>query len=112
MTTHVWMCQCLCPKRHAILGGAGLADNAVDAYEKIEAPLRESIERMLWMGDINRWCGICHANAKTWHYETERTRYHTMEEAHEPMRRVEAENIKAGIVLGEILGLGTKKPSS
>jgi hypothetical protein len=107
---HVWMCQCLCPKRHAILGAAGLADGSGEARKVVEQPLRESLERMLRSGEFNPWCGICKAPADTWRYETARTRYATMEEAQEPLRKSEAANVAAGIVLGEFGG--TKKPPS
>lgn len=28
---HVWICQCLCPQRHAILAASGEADNVTGA---------------------------------------------------------------------------------
>ena len=98
----VWMSQCLCPQRHAILAGAGMADEADMAIEAVEKPLRESVEHMLRISEINPWCGLCHARADTWHYETEPTKYRTMWEATEPLRRAEAANIAAGLTIGEL----------
>jgi hypothetical protein len=41
--TRVWIAQCLCPQRHAILTSAGEAADRDEAEDDIEQPLRGRI---------------------------------------------------------------------
>jgi hypothetical protein len=77
----VWIAQCLCPSRHAILAAVGEADDEQTAGKEIRAPLTETVADMLEDGVINRWCGLCGAKPETWHFEVARTPFATVEEA-------------------------------
>lgn len=78
--TRVWICQCLCPQRHAILANSGEARDVTDASE-LAMMLRATVKEMIGDGTINPWCGLCHAKVETWTYDLGRTRFATMAEA-------------------------------
>lgn len=92
----VWLAQCLCPERHAILAAAREAEGRLHAVA-IVSSLRETIETMIAAGEINPWCGLCYARSDTWHYELGRTRFTTMQEAEPEMRKAERNQ---GIIRG------------
>jgi hypothetical protein len=103
----VWIAQCLCPQRHAIMAAANEARDRQHA-QRLLAELKKTVEEWLAKGVINPWCGICHAEKAMWHYEIGRTRWETMTEANAALAKTAAENITAGILYGEVLGLPTK----
>jgi len=86
----VWIAQCLCPARHAILAVAGEAEEET-ASQTLLVPLREEIALLLASGTINPFCGICLSPDDTWKYEVGRTRFRTMDEAKPSLRKSEAE---------------------
>jgi hypothetical protein len=86
----VWIAQCLCPQRHAILAAGGEADGEAAATEAVTYPLRKFVEGMLQSGALNPWCGLCSARPSTWRYELGRTRWRTIEEAEPHLRGSEA----------------------
>ena len=67
----VYLIQCLCPNRHAIMGIAyearGPSNVRLAAFKLVMAQLIEEKA-------INPWCELCHS--RDWHYETEKTRFH------------------------------------
>lgn len=85
----VWIAQCLCPQRHAILAVADVAATAAEA-NKIVTALHKQVEGML-NGALNPWCGLCGARNDTWHIEVGRTQWRTLEEA---LPHIRAEEIK------------------
>lgn len=95
----VWIAQCLCPARHAIVAMSGEAEDEV-AAAAISQATREQVERMLNSGAINPWCGLCGAASETWRYELGRTRFTTMAEAAPDLRANEAEQAVTRAVLG------------
>lgn len=100
MSKRVWIAQCLCPDRHAILANAGEAETEQEAEQQITT-LRETIAVLLDADFINPWCGICNAKPETWHYEVRRTPFETMAEAM-PALQVEADkNALAAAVFGD-----------
>ena len=103
----VWVAQCLCPQRHAIMAAANEARDR-DHAQRLLVELERAIEDWLAKGVINPWCGICHAKQETWRYEVGRTRWETLDEANAALAQTAAENITAGILFGEVLGLPTK----
>lgn len=99
--SHVWIAQCLCPERHAIMAVSGEADNAEDAAD-ITWALREKVEELLHSRAINPWCGLCNALSFTWRYELGLTRFRTMEEATAELRRNEAEQAVTRQLYGDM----------
>lgn len=99
---HVWIAQCLCPQRHCILAAAGAAEDARDAEEHIANPLRTRMAGLLKSGAINAWCGLCHSPADSWRYEIGSTRFASMEEAAEALRRSEREQAVTRAVWGDL----------
>ena len=81
----VYLIQCLCPNRHAIMGIAyeagGPSNERLAAFKLVMAQLIEE-------KTINPWCELC--RSRDWHYETAKTGYRTMDEAEGPLRAVEA----------------------
>jgi len=100
--TRVWIAQCLCPDRHAILAASGEADSEPAAMSTIAWPLREAIEAALHTGVLNPWCGLCKAGSETWRYEVGRTRYRTMAEAENPLRENEAKQAATRAAFGDM----------
>lgn len=102
----VWIAQCLCPKRHAILAASGEADDEHEARREVGEPLRQAVEKLVSDGTINPWCGICSAEQSTWRYEVGRTGFRTAEEARPMLMRLQQENMRAAVVLGGHPGPG------
>jgi hypothetical protein len=86
----VWIAQCLCPQRHAILAAANEADDRSEA-EELVTQLRTQVTRMIGSGTLNPWCGLCGTPRERWLYEVERTRFATMREAMPALRFSERE---------------------
>lgn len=99
----VWLAQCLCPDRHAILATAGEAADA-DAARDLVDHLRRVVEQFTADGLLNPWCGLCHAPSDRWSYELKRTRFSTLTTAEPALAAAEAEQIATGLVLGELGG--------
>ena len=87
----VWLAQCLCPQRHAILAASGMAEDRAAADACVTKPLRTHVMRMIGSGTINPWCGLCKAPAETWRYELERMAFASMAEAEPVLRESERE---------------------
>lgn len=98
---HVWICQCLCPDRHAMTAITGEAESEADA-QRIRTELRRKVIDFLKSGAMNPWCAMCGANRATWRYELRRTVWATMAEAEPHMRQAEAENLAANLVWGDL----------
>jgi hypothetical protein len=79
--TRVWIAQCLCPQRHAIIATAGEAEGRAGAERYVVGPLKFRVASLLRAKTLNPWCGICRAQARTWRYELARTAFATMAEA-------------------------------
>jgi hypothetical protein len=90
-TRRVWIAQCLCPQRHAILAASGEADDREAAEDAVLSPLRDHVEALLTAGTLNPWCGLCKSASPSWTYELGRTRFRSMEEAMPALKRSEAE---------------------
>src|SRR5262249_39276135 len=104
LMAHVWICQCLCPQRHAILASTGEMEDAEQARRKIEVPLRHAIAELLEQQTLNPWCGLCNARVDTWFYETRRTKFRTMAEAAPMLAATEAEMGITRAVFGDMPG--------
>lgn len=87
----VWLAQCLCPHRHAILAAAHVADDEEDAEARVRQPLQAQVEAMLAAGAINPWCGLCQAPVATWRYELTGTAFRSLREAMPALRYSERE---------------------
>jgi hypothetical protein len=98
--TRVWICQCLCPSRHAIVATSGEADSEAAAEETVARPAREAVAIMLRSGAIDPWCGLCRAGSETWRYETRRSRFRTMAEAAPELRRSEEAQAMTRLLAG------------
>lgn len=85
----VWIAQCMCPKRHAILACAGEADDAKEAREAIAKPLATALAAKIATREIDPWCGLCRARVEDWNVEVGRTAFRTMAEAEPALRRSE-----------------------
>jgi hypothetical protein len=85
----VWIAQCLCPQRHAILAATNEADDRSEAEATLIAQLRTHVRRMIGSGTINPWCGLCKAPVESWRYELGRTPYRSIEEAEPSLRQSE-----------------------
>lgn len=97
----VWIAQCLCPQRHAILAASGEAEDQATAEKDLIEPLRAHVTRMIGSGTINPWCGICKAPLESWRYEVGRTRFATMAEAEPVMRQSEREQAEVRRMFGD-----------
>lgn len=101
MADRVWLVQCLCPRRHAIAAVAGEHPDKATAMRKLEPWLCAQVESLLSSRAINPWCGLCHAHAGTWRYETALTRFATMAEAQPALERSQREQILTSILAGK-----------
>jgi hypothetical protein len=73
----VWIVQCLCPSRHAILGVA-FDDTDMGPSQGV-GELRVVVGDLVERGVINDHCGLC--GSRSWTYELGKTKYHSIEEA-------------------------------
>lgn len=76
----VWLGQCQCPQRHAILAWVGEASGGASA-ERLTDELRDIITLMQKEQLLNPWCGLCGAASASWSYDIAATRFATQEEA-------------------------------
>lgn len=102
MSKRVWIAQCLCPQRHAIMAAAG-EDEAT-----VLAELKDTVWGWLARGVIRPWCSICHAEEASWHFEVGRTKWRSMDEAYAEIKETEARNVVAGLLYGDANGTRTK----
>lgn len=102
MTTRVWICQCLCPGRHAMMASANEAASEAEAQQKVRAVLRRSVARLLLAGAMADECAICGAKRATWRYELARTDFATMAEAKPHLEQLQMENALAHALWGGI----------
>jgi hypothetical protein len=100
--SHVWLAQCLCPQRHAILGAAVEADYRPGAEDALIETLRLQVKRMIGSGTINPWCGLCKAPIESWRYEINRTRFASMAEAEPQLRQSEREQAVVRRAFGDL----------
>ncbi len=77
----VWIAQCVCERRHAILAAAAEADNDKQAQKVVLAALREKLKLLIRDGTLNPWCGICVSPRARWLYEIAPTPFNSMKEA-------------------------------
>jgi hypothetical protein len=98
----VWIAQCLCPQRHAILAAGGEAEDHSAAEEALIKPLRTQVTRMIGSGTINPWCGLCKAPIESWRYEVGRTRFASMAEAEPHLRQNEREQAVVRRAFGDL----------
>jgi hypothetical protein len=98
----VWIAQCLCPQRHAILASADEAETPAAAAVSVLDPLRARVSSLLQAGVLNPWCGQCNARSETWQYELGRTPFHSMEEAMPALKQSEAEQMLARFAFGDL----------
>lgn len=108
MTKRVWLAQMKCPGNHTILAAAREVDSGADEKEMITA-LQSGVDEAIDEHVLNPWCGLCGAKAETWTVDLRRTAYATIEEAMPALAKLEAENILAGAVFGDIHR--TQKPN-
>lgn len=101
MTKRVWIAQCICPGRHAILALSGEAENAAEA-EPIVSMLRIQVGALLEARVFNPWCSLCHAKSETWRYEVGRTRFTSMEEAKPHLEQNQREQAAVNAAFGDI----------
>jgi hypothetical protein len=97
----VWICQCLCPGRHAILALAGEANDGREANAAIRTPLRTQVTAILAAGKLNPWCSLCGASPSTWRFELRETVFTSMDEASPVLRRFEADQAMTRALLGD-----------
>jgi len=98
----VWICQCLCPSRHCIVASTDEAESEAEAKKTVRAPLRRQVAEMLSSGAINPWCAMCGAKRSTWRYELGRTVFGSMEEALPAMQEMQARNMVANRIFGDL----------
>lgn len=102
MTRRVWIAQCLCPSRHAILGGAGEANDRAEAEELVLRPLERLIAECLAAGVLNPWCSLCGAKRESWKFEVARSRFKNMAEANPVMREEEEKQAITRAIWGDL----------
>lgn len=87
----VWLAQCVCPQRHAILATAGEAANRAAATEKVLSPLQARVAEMLRDGVLKPRCSLCGSPPDSWVYELGRTRFGSLQAAMPALRQSERE---------------------
>jgi hypothetical protein len=97
---HVWMAQCLCPRRHAIAMVALEFESQAEAEAKLLPALRDKIAELLATG-FNPWCGLCGAVQADWKHEVARTRFRTIDEALPEMQRLATEQALVALLYGD-----------
>lgn len=103
----VWIAQCLCPQRHAILAAARECEGAGEAAI-LRDELRDQVGEFVTDGILNPRCGLCHAPQTDWSFDLQETAWVSLAEATPALRDLEAANIATGIVLGELRPAKTK----
>lgn len=98
----VYLAQCLCPQRHAMMASAGEAADQAEAETEVLQPLREAVALLQSTEVMNPWCSLCNAPASSWTYELRRTRWRTMAEAEPHLREQERENLATNAVYGDL----------
>jgi hypothetical protein len=100
----VWICQCLCPKRHCIAALAGEAEDREEALRIIDAPLRERIDTSLLLAslELNPWCGLCRAPRDSWVFELAPTIWSSMAEAEPALRAAETAQREVAAIFGDL----------
>jgi hypothetical protein len=101
MVKRVWIAQCLCPARHCIMATAGEAMTPAEVEERVTRPLRDKVMRWLLDGTINPWCALCDAKAETWHFETGRTRWASLDDARPELEKNQAEQAVTRAMWGD-----------
>lgn len=100
--THVYLCQCLCPARHAIVAMAGAYLSQANA-EAVLIPLAtKAVDRAITLGLQNPRCALCGAKRDAWTFEVGRTRWRTMEEAQAPLEEAQREQMAINAIFGDI----------
>jgi hypothetical protein len=102
MTTRVWLCQCLCPGRHALMAAADEAASEAEAQHKVRAVLRRAVAMLLQSGVMGQECAICGAKRATWRYELRRTDFASMDEARPYLEQLQLENLVMNALWGDI----------
>lgn len=90
--SHVWICQCLCPDRHAMMAAAAEVEDEATA-QTIRSDLKRGVNELIQSGVMNPWCGLCGATLSTWSYELQRTKWATMLEAVPHLQQAQEENL-------------------
>jgi hypothetical protein len=98
---NVWICQCLCPGRHAMMAAADEAANEAEA-QQVRALLRREVAKLLQDGVMGGECALCGAKRATWRYELRRTRFTSMAEAKPHLARLQMENLVANALWGNL----------
>ena len=99
--SRVYLAQCLCPQRHAILAASGEALDQIEAEAEVLAPLKAAIGRLVAMGGIGRECGLCGASDDTWTYDVGRTPWRTMAEAKPHLEELERQQAAVNAAFGD-----------
>lgn len=99
--TRVWIAQCLCPQRHAILAAAREVEERPGAEIGLIEPLRTQIKMLVGSKTINPWCGLCKAPIESWRYELNRTPYTTMAEAQPMLMESQREQAEVRRIFGD-----------
>lgn len=95
----VYLTQCLCPQRHAIIA---LAFEAESDHEAVAVHQPDMIARMKTFfksGAINAHCGIC--GSTELFFETGRTRFKTVDEATPALEHTELLNLLSRLELDQ-----------
>jgi hypothetical protein len=100
--SRVWIAQCLCPQRHAIVAAGVEAEDLSAAKAALLTPLRTQVTRMIGSGTINPWCGMCQAPIESWRFEIGRTRFASMAEAEPQLRQSERQQAVVRRAFGDL----------
>lgn len=84
----IYIIQCLCPQRHAIMAVA--YDPEELPHDVAMATFQQQIEEWVSKQVIDPWCGICHS--REWRYERAKSKYKTMDEAGAELSKMETAN--------------------
>lgn len=98
----VWIAQCLCgPNRHCIVALAGEYASEVAAQELVEQ-LRVTVVDLIAVNAMGSFCAICGTDEGDggWRYELGRTRFVSMGQAEQELRRNAAEQALANLLFG------------
>jgi hypothetical protein len=86
--TWVWIARLKCPNNHAILAAAAEALDG-ETPEDLVASLASKLADLTEKKILNPWCGLC--GSKDLRIHLDRTGYHTMEEALEPLTELQTQ---------------------